>query len=163
MKWSDEDLQRVRDLATAGQSAAGIAAAFGVTRNSICGLCHRKSIPLRGEGRKKERPAPRPRQDPPVRPVRAVVTRPPLQRAPKPVAAAPLPQPRPAPLANTSDAATAFLAIRFGQCRRPLWSGPTPPIAEAMFCGAPVRDVDCAWCATCAAVMLRPTEKRRAA
>lgn len=47
-KWTPERVAAVRDLAGAGCSGNEIAACFGVTRNTIIGVCWRNKIPLGG-------------------------------------------------------------------------------------------------------------------
>jgi GcrA cell cycle regulator len=49
-RWTLEEIEQVRDLASEGLSSGQIADKCGVTRNSIIGLCKRNSIQLLGYG-----------------------------------------------------------------------------------------------------------------
>ncbi len=47
-RWSADSIDYIRTLANSGQSGREIAARFGVTRNTIIGICHRNAIALGG-------------------------------------------------------------------------------------------------------------------
>ena len=48
-KWTPTDLEAIRGFIAKGYSAARIGLEFGVSRNAIIGLCHRKKIQLGGK------------------------------------------------------------------------------------------------------------------
>ncbi|WP_279479895.1 GcrA family cell cycle regulator [Aureimonas sp. SK2] len=44
--WSEDVIEKVRELAAAGKSASKIGAEIGASRNAVIGLCHRRGITL---------------------------------------------------------------------------------------------------------------------
>jgi len=48
LKWTDEQIKRLRELWASGLAASKIAAAFGVRKNAIVGKVHRLDLPRRG-------------------------------------------------------------------------------------------------------------------
>lgn len=54
----------------------------------------------------------------------------------------------------------AFLDLRFGQCRFPLWrTFDRPPLEQLMFCGAPALPGK-SWCAACRDIVTPPSAQR---
>lgn len=49
-RWSAETVNHIRTLANEGQSGREIASQFGVSRNTIIGVCYRNAIVLGGAG-----------------------------------------------------------------------------------------------------------------
>jgi hypothetical protein len=49
-RWSAESVAYIRTLANEGRSGREIAAQFGVTRNTVIGVCYRNKISLGGTG-----------------------------------------------------------------------------------------------------------------
>jgi hypothetical protein len=49
-RWSAESVAAIRTLANEGRSGREIAAQFGVTRNTVIGVCYRNKITLGGAG-----------------------------------------------------------------------------------------------------------------
>lgn len=69
-QWTDERVQALRDLWSAGLSAAAVARELGVSRNAVLGKVHRLALGPRRQGR-------------PPKPRRAERRRPAVERAPE--------------------------------------------------------------------------------
>jgi hypothetical protein len=161
--WTPEDITTARDLWDEGQSCSQIAHALGNrTRNAVIGLAHRRNFPPRMVETRHingHRGVPKPTPPATSRPGRVehfnlprkVTWRPPTTTALADI------QPSVAPGAN----ATAFLDVRIGQCRFPLWVG-HEPIEEKLFCGNPVVE-PLSWCPSCLVLVSGRYRQRKAA
>lgn len=111
--WTDELIERMRELAVSGLSYHAIAAELGISKNAVIGKCHRLGIASThvfkpgGERKGQRKRAPqvrRPRA--PLPPLPLLV---PIRDAPKPVITTP-----------QKPAATAFLARKSEPCCWPI-------------------------------------------
>ena len=125
--WTDELIERMRELAVSGLSYHAIAAELGISKNAVIGKCHRLNIVSQhvfkpGGERKGQRRGVlqirRPRT--PLPPLPLLV---PVHDAPKPVIAAP-----------QKTAPTPFLARKSEPC---CWPIGTPRTPEFRYCDEP--------------------------
>jgi GcrA cell cycle regulator len=129
---SDEELAR---LWAAGHTTMQIAAAFGVTKNSIIGRAHRIGLPARPG------PINRPNgyQAPPRTARNPKITLPLIAVAPSPV----VPQKRAGRVQRSAVSASA-------KCQFPLWKHKTEPTHR--YCNAPAA-LGSSWCNACREVV----------
>ena len=104
MSWTDERIERLKDLWTQGMTASQIADELGgVSRNAVIGKAHRLGLQARPSPVKpNEAPAPKPKAKAAPEPAEAKQEEPAPAPAPPPV-----PEPAPAPAAPAAPAAAA--------------------------------------------------------
>ena len=118
--WTESAKAKVRELWAEGYSASQIGAVFGVTRNSIIGLCHRNYYPH--PPRRKAKPG----QPPPPR------QRSPLPRRERPMDSRIPPAPPP-PAPELPIGSLTIMDLMEQHCR---WPTGEPPYH---YCGATAR------------------------
>ena len=155
--WTDERIDRLKQLWTEGHSASQIAAMLGeVTRNAVIGKVHRLGLSGRGAPHRERRSRPSaPRRAPSVIrrqagpseliPVNAVTQTLVVEAAPQPVAP-PRPMGKPATIFTLTDST----------CH---WPVGDPGSEEFYFCGQPTVP-GLPYCEDCARLAYQPAQKR---
>jgi len=123
MSWTDERIDRLKEMWSRGMTASHIADDLGgVSRNAVIGKAHRLGLQSRPSPVKPNEPAPKARKDK-AEPA-------PVSEAKAPEAEAPRPQPEPEPEIDSADDAAAEAA-------RP--AGPPEPLVRSIGPGGFVR------------------------
>ncbi|MEL6978426.1 MAG: GcrA family cell cycle regulator [Pseudomonadota bacterium] len=174
MAWTDERVERLKELWNEGLTASQIATALGgVSRNAVIGKVHRlglsnRSGPAKGPESEPEEPAPLKKKEA-AAPEPATTPEPTTAAAPEPVAApAPAEIEAPAPEAPNPVAALAaeversarklsLLELNERTCKWPIGD---PSTNDFYFCGLPCA-VDKPYCAAHVAVAYQPMSSRR--
>ncbi len=120
--WTDDRVERLRNLWRDGQSATTVARALGVTRNAVVGKVHR--LGLSGDGRHAAAQ---------VRPPKAAPPRATRPRGPRPV----VPPPRPAAVAVVEPLVGLAPCLELLEAHVCHWPIGDPHAEGFTFCGRP--------------------------
>ncbi len=143
MSWTDDRIERLKQMWTEGMSASQIARALGdVTRNAVIGKVHRLGLSGRAAAPRVERPRPQPQQP------RPQTQRVAAMRA-EPVAEEPL-EPMP-------ENAVTVVDLNASVCRWPLGD---PSTAEFRFCGRKAKPGS-PYCEAHVRLAYQPSQSRR--
>ena len=127
VNWTDELIERMRELAVSGLSYHAIADELGISKNAVIGKCHRLNIASQhvfkpgGERKGQRKRAPQVRR--PQTPLPPLPLRVPIRDAPKPIIAAP-----------QKAVAAAFLARKSEPC---CWPIGNPGTSGFRYCDEP--------------------------
>lgn len=137
--WTDERIERLKELHADKLSAGRIAHEFGVTRNSICGKLHRLGLQSNGSPRHKMT-----RRVPKARPSR--------ERA----------RPRTAPTQRAAQlpASSEFLGIPFVALERRHCRYPKIINGVTLYCGQPKIE-ESSYCWSCHQICYQPAQPHR--
>ena len=166
MSWTDERVERLRQLWTEGRSASQIATEIGngVTRNAVIGKVHRLGM----SGRAKDQ-APATAKPRPVKPIversAPMSHSAPMTRGATALAYAPIHEPILAPRAVRQDVVVpmttrvSIMELREAMCRWPLGD---PSTQEFRYCGCR-SPIGAPYCADHSRLAYQPTQDRRRA
>jgi GcrA cell cycle regulator len=135
LSWTDERIDRLKELWTQGKTASHIADELGgVSRNAVIGKAHRLGLQSRPSPVKPNEPAPKPKAKAKTKDKDKVEAAP--APAPKPVAEAPEP---PFDVGPTPEPAAAAASPEAGEEPAARPAGPPPPMVRSIGPGGFVR------------------------